>query len=249
MKLPVPVTVIGDDPVFLERVGKFAPALPGIFERLRWLRLELSYQKLRKLVFTQEARYSDPVYYKLTDDTLMIFPLAFRAGQRIDIATYMGFGRRHWQRNIPSPYKEQWLKLEIEPDKRVVSKVVDHLKAGTGYKGLVARFSRCHDRLIAIHIANALIRNHVPPDVASRLDLYAYPPTADFVRGERKFSLKPLISAYRPSGLYGLDVAVYEEAFTSYCMTRGSIPVTELSVQHALVELFKSITFDFSWNA
>lgn len=58
------------------------------------------------------------------------------------------------------------------------------------------------DRLVAIHLANALIANNIPYPDSVGVDIYTWGPTAEFANRKRYYSLVPLVSAYSPKDIF-----------------------------------------------
>lgn len=58
------------------------------------------------------------------------------------------------------------------------------------------------DRLIGIHLANALLANNVSFGDSIGVDIYKWGPTAQFASGKKYFSLVPLTSAYCPGEIH-----------------------------------------------
>jgi hypothetical protein len=58
------------------------------------------------------------------------------------------------------------------------------------------------ERLIAIHLCNALLANNVSYPDSIGVDIYAWGPTAQFSAGKKYYSLVPLTSAYCPGDIH-----------------------------------------------
>jgi len=54
------------------------------------------------------------------------------------------------------------------------------------------------ERLVAIHLANALLANNIPYPDSVGVDIYAWGPTTEYAKGKKYHSLIPLTSAYAP---------------------------------------------------
>ena len=58
------------------------------------------------------------------------------------------------------------------------------------------------DRLVGIHLANALLANNVSFGDSIGVDIHKWGPTAQFSAGKKYFSLVPLTSAYSPGEIH-----------------------------------------------
>jgi len=57
-------------------------------------------------------------------------------------------------------------------------------------------------RLIAVHLANALIANNIPYADSVGVDVMSWGPTSEFANGKKYYSLVPLTSAYCPKSVH-----------------------------------------------
>jgi hypothetical protein len=57
-------------------------------------------------------------------------------------------------------------------------------------------------RLIAVHLANALIANNIPYADSVGVDILSWGPTSEFASGKKYYSLVPLTSAYCPKSVH-----------------------------------------------
>lgn len=74
----------------------------------------------------------------------------------------------------------------------------EKLKSGkySSFRSLVESFSGAVERLVAIHLANALIHSRVSYPDAQNIDVFTWPQTEALANGKVPFSLTPLVSAY-----------------------------------------------------
>lgn len=233
----------GKSPSFLKRLASFADTLPDVFNRLDNLQLHYSFTGLKRLRFveTLERGSGTLAHYDPNVDVISVYPLAFQIGGRIDLALYSGIGQRHWKFNVNNEDREKWTRKLVKADRAVIdrfSDAVTNTRFGR-YEELLKNFHSSVDRLQAIHLINALKKNSISPTQAKNLSIYNYPPTKDFCSGSRPFSITPLMSVY--SG--GMNLISYDQAFAHFCSRNGKFGVAEDSVEAALLELFKSITF------
>jgi len=243
MTLPITPVSEGGGEQFLLRLSTFARTLPDIFRNLDRFRVSAAYRGAHKLRFaeTMERGSSTRAWYNPVGDIVNIYPMAFSAGQRIDEAVYMGFAQRHWSLNMGTQAKLRWAKKLIVPQRNVIDRVDQKLRAGiAGYHDLISQFTQASEKLQVIHICNALIANSIKPAETKNIDIFTYPATADFCKGLRPFSLVPLISAYVGTGA----LSQYDAAFAKYMIQGGKFNATEMSTEQELVRLFEEVTWE-----
>lgn len=244
-QVPVHTVYVGSGTRFLTIMAQFSRALPGIFRTLNRLRLQKSYQTLQKMRFVERLEKGTTLFdYDKSTDTLSIYPLAFQAHNRIDWVVYAGLGSRFYQREMSSVAKNQWMRKQVVPKRATIDRLQDLFDKGpvrSNFKDYLKEFNEATDRLVVIHILNALIKNSVRPSGIKTLRLDKFPPTSDFVRRLKPYSLKPLLSAY-VGKTWGIDK--YEFAFAEYSIRGGKFPCSELSVEDALRTLFHGVTFN-----
>lgn len=102
---------------------------------------------------------------------------------------------------------ERWQRKLVMANPVTVREVQARLSTAQGYSRLVDSFSLPVDRLVAIHLANALIAHRVPPTEAP--DLAQWEPTAALANGRHPFSLTPLVTAYCASDLTAPEAIVW----------------------------------------
>jgi hypothetical protein len=104
-----------------------------------------------------------------------------------------------------------WEKKLIAPTKAQVDQFANALKDETTrakchtYAELMQTYpEKGHsvDRLVGIHLANALLANNVSFGDSIGVDVYKWGPTAQFANGKKYFSLVPLTSAYCPGEIH-----------------------------------------------
>jgi hypothetical protein len=99
--------------------------------------------------------------------------------------------RRVWQLKLALPTKDQ----------------VDafQLRLNQGFKSYRAVVESLHapvDRLVAIHLANAMIANKLAFAGASNVDIRTWGPTSQYACLKRYHSLNPVVGAYVPQKVY-----------------------------------------------
>jgi hypothetical protein len=238
MPLPITPTYSGKSNAFMQRMQVMHQALPVMFERLDKLGLRKAYSGLKGIRFVEspERGSSTLAHYDKSSDTISIYPMLFRSGMRVDVSFYSGLGLRHWEHNVSSAQKNCWRNKLVYPNVAVIDRLQEYFQHGIqSYKDVLDRFTSSVDRLQVIHIINTLIDNSINYYATRTLDLKEYPPTKDFCKGLKPFSITPLLSVYRNSTGLGLK---YEDLFSEYCVENGKLHASETSVQYELVELF-----------
>jgi hypothetical protein len=244
-RLPVTPVFIGESPMFMRRMTSMVEALPSIFQRLSSLNLRASFSGLKGLRFVEQSEKGSTTmgHYDRGRDILSVYPMAFRAGSRIDMVVYAALGLRHFELNLSSQDKLIWKKKFVYPKDAVIDRLQDFLsrEGHPTFRAVLNRFSTAVDRLQVIHVLNTLLDNNVKPDEMKFIDLREYPPTRSFCRSMTPFSLTPLLSAYRSDAM-GMGMDRYDIAFAEYCSENGRIPTAEMSAEESLVEIFKLVT-------
>lgn len=241
MSLPITPVYQGESPEFFRRLMPMIESLPSLFTTLQRLSLEKCYTSLRGLRFVERLERGNVLsWYDLSNDVVNIYPLAFRSGNRVDITLYTGLGQRHWEKHVSSTGKYLWNNKLVTTTPSTMDKLSKILKGSwSSYKGVLDQFQSAADRLQVIHVLNTLKANNVRPS-DKLVDIYTYPPTKEFVTGQRSFSLTPLLSVYR--GNNGLEMKQYEYAFSEYVSMNGRVYCTEMSTEQALIELFEYVS-------
>ena len=94
---------------------------------------------------------------------------------------------------------ERWEHKLVVPNIGQIDAFQNKLKESyETYGDLVASFLYPVDRLIAIHLANALIANGQQIKDSKNLDIRNYGPTTDFANCSAFYSITPLVSVYAP---------------------------------------------------
>lgn len=229
----------GSSTDFLKRMSAFSETLPELIRRIDGLKLSKSRIGLRSLNFVEKAINGERFFYDRSNDSITVNPLNFRAGDRIDQVVFRAFGHRHWHLNIPSSKKIEWAGMYVTVPESLIDRLAPKLRGKNDFKDAVSSFNNATERLIVIHIVNALTKNSVTPSQLSSIDFRTHPSVSDFVHGKRPFSLRPLVSTY------GGDVkrlGDYAEAFSEYCAWRGTFKISESSTREAFKELFLSVS-------
>lgn len=92
------------------------------------------------------------------------------------------------------------------------------------------------DRLVLIHITNALLANNIPFEDSEGVDIQSWGPTAEYCAFKRYHSLIPLVTHYCPPEVsedYGMAFA--------HTVLSGHPPCWDSSVRTALAVLIKAV--------
>lgn len=104
-----------------------------------------------------------------------------------------------------------WTKKLHRPDPAHVTKFSTMLadaelrKQCHTYKDLLDRYpQKGHsvERLVAIHLANALLANNIPYPSSQGVNIYEWGPTLAYANGKKYGSIVPLTSAYSPEDIH-----------------------------------------------
>ncbi len=101
----------------------------------------------------------------------------------------------------------------------------------TSYLAIVESFNSPVDRLVAIHLSNALIANGVSVASARNLDVTSWPATEEYANRGRYHSLTPIIGAYATEEVRSSFGSAVAEA------VRGYPSVTHSDIKNALGSL------------
>jgi hypothetical protein len=229
----------GNSANFLKRMAVFAETVPDIARRIDGLKLSSSCSGLRSIRFSETTINNDRFTYDRAKDEIILYPVNFRAGDRIDYYLFKAIGRRHWSLNITSGEKVRWANMQVFVKEALIDRIAKVLNGSFKFKDVINKFTTAIDKLVVIHILNALTKNSVTPSQLQSLDFRRHASVSDFVRGRRPFSIKPLISTY------GGDVkrlGEYEEAFSEYCLGRGEFKISESSTREEFKNLFLEVS-------
>ena len=242
--IPVNMVMIGSGSRFFRVMEALSRAMPQIFRAMNTLQLSKAYRNVVKVRFVERPEAGgDAFYYDKSRDIISIYPLVPTANGRLDKVLFAAFGRRYFERYLSSAGRTQWSKKLVYPDRAVIDHLQDLFKDSprSAMKHYLRDFRSATEKLVVIHILNALIANSIKPNRLKTLDLRTLPCTAKFVNGSSPFSMKPLLSAY-VGKQWGLDR--YEVAFAEYCARSGNFDISEPSVEDAAVSLFQAVTFN-----
>lgn len=229
----------GNSAEFLRKMAAFADTISDLTRRLTGLKLSKAYNGLRSVKFVEAAPNNDKFTYDRGKDELVFYPHNFRPGDRIDYYFFKGIARRHWALNVPSSDKIRWSGMQVFVKKALVDRIAEALDGKTPFKAVISKFNKAVDRLVVVHVLNALTANSVTPSQLKSIDFRKHTSVSDFLSGKRPFSIKPLVSAY------GGDirrVGDYEEAFSEYCLGRGEFKVSESSTKEEFKDLFLEVS-------
>ena len=232
---------IGKSPEFIRKAGELGRALPSIFERISWCRLRAAYDGVKALRIVEELEQGMSFcYYNPQTDVVSIYPMAWRQGDRLDLAVYTGFGWRHWYKNISTARKAQWVAKEFYPSHRIREKVMTIFDNNHSFIETMKRLVGDAEAWVFCNTIIDLMTRRGLKDkdlVGSRYD--RYPLIADVINGYKPISYEPLAIRY---GGGRLDVRVYHECFASYCASNGSVPLANNSASEAYGKLFQVVS-------
>ena len=232
------------DEEFGRLASQVSRALDEVIRVLQRYRLERAADGAQVKYFgTTPEGSSIPATYYRTGDWLHIYlPVFDNHPDILESVLIHELGHRMWYNHITSTQRMLWNKKYIAADGRTIDRI-QHLlntKKYTRYRDMVEEFDNPNERLVAIHIANALIANKYPTGLTQKLNVREYPATKEFSRGSRLYSLIPLISAYARES----DYEDYAETFRAYVESDGTLrQISEESTRLGLVELFEKVTF------
>lgn len=129
----------------------------------------------------------------------------------------------------------RWKHKLVLPTSEQIGAVQDRISSGP-YTQVVESFTNPVDRLVAIHVVNALIANRVRVAECKNIDIRQWGATSDFCRRKRYYSLTPLISAYCSRSLY----ENYGSAFANVALC------LELATHSAVSASFKKLVVDLA---
>jgi len=133
----------------------------------------------------------------------------------------------------------RWKHKLVLPTNEQIGAIQDRITAGNQYAQVVESFAGPVDRLVAIHVVNALIANKVRVAECRNIDVRKWGSTADFCGLKRYYSLTPLISAYCSRGLY----ENYGSAFANVALG------LELATHSAVSSAFKKLVVELAQAA
>jgi len=93
---------------------------------------------------------------------------------------------------------EIWRRKLVLADPEVSAQFNEKLKSGkfSSFRSLVESFNGAIERLVAVHISNALLHCKVSFGDAKNMDVTVWPQTEGLANGKIPFSLTPLLGAY-----------------------------------------------------
>jgi hypothetical protein len=229
----------GSSAEFLRKMAAFADTIPDLTRRLTGLKLSPAYSGLRSVKFIEAAPNNDKFVYDRSKDELTLYPRNFGPGDRIDHYFFKAIARRHWSLNIPAADKVRWSGMQVFVKRALVDRIAEALDGKTPFKTVINKFNKAVDKLVVIHVLNALTQNSVTPSQLKSMDFRKHTSVSDFLNGKRPFSIKPLVSAY---GGDVRRVGDYEEAFSEYCLGRGEFKITESSTKEEFKNLFLEVS-------
>lgn len=103
------------------------------------------------------------------------------------------------------------------------------------YRSVVESFTGAIERLIALHLANALISQRLSIEDAYNIDVANWPATTQFASGKKAYSIIPLATAYCDPSC----VESYGHAF--YCRVMSKLACGRKDVKEAFVGVIDSV--------
>lgn len=108
-------------------------------------------------------------------------------------------GRAVWDKKLHRPdpaHVTKFASMLADPEMR---------KQCRTYNDLLDRYpNKGHsvERLVAVHLANALLANNIPFPSSQGVNIYEWGPTTEYANGKKYGSLIPLTSAYSPEDVH-----------------------------------------------
>ncbi len=139
--------------------------------------------------------------------------------------------------NSPTTAREIWNKQLVAADPSVGAAFDAKLSSGqfSSWRALVESFDGAVNRLVALHIANALIANGMPIGDAVGLKVVDWPMTSEFATGKRPMSIIPLTSAYCDAN----QIASFGAAFAA--SITGSLSCSRTDVKRVLKQCIDTV--------
>ena len=168
-----------------------------------WSSLEwLCYQKPLVTAFAERSRNPGEETINLYPDLLRLQDARPVLLEQFGLVLYEKCGQQAaqlWEQKLALPSDEQIAAVQLR------------LGHGFGtYRELVESFKTTMDRLVALHIANALNASGVSAANAREVKIREWGATAEYANSQRPHSLIPVLSAYAPRRLadsFGLAFA------------------------------------------
>jgi hypothetical protein len=232
------------DSEFQRLAGKASSVLNRVIGKLGRFRLERAASGGQvKYYGTAAEGPAIPATYFPTGDWLHLYLPVFRANPGIlESVLIHELGHRYWFNYVPGFKRSLWNKKYTPANRSTIDRIQHLLKTKkyNRYMDLVDDFDNPNERLVAIHVANALIVNKYPAKLTGELDIREHPATKDFCKGSRPYSLIPLISAYAREA----DYEDYAETFRAFVESNGKLTqLRDASVREALLDLFNRVCF------
>ncbi len=235
----LPISFSGSGEKFLARLKAIPDLLEHCTKQMTALKLNEAWRQTRGIQVFEEPRQGRlPFWYDHGTDTIQLYPLLF--GKRPDADIFSAFGKRHWHRNLSQAERLQWINATVFPDVRTLEKFKDKIKAGTDYNTLLASFTQPDERLVVIHLINALIKNHTTAAQAQHIDLDHYAPVSDFLSAEKPYTARPLLKTFRPQHE---NVDSYAQAFGEFCVNKGKFLSSLPAMEKLYRTLFHAVTY------
>lgn len=173
-----------------------------------------------------------PVFASVAKTTGKIFVNGSVSSQNPEKEIIAAIANLAWSKLLTASQRLQWASKLIPAPLPSIRLVEDALSSSMSYDDALSKLATAVDRLVGIHVFNALKVGNVRVSVAKQSSLSELPQVSGFATGEIPFSLIPLLSAYS-DGLESFDVAVAD-------LVLGTLSVSEFSTKIAVEKLIKS---------
>ena len=180
-------------------------------------------------------------YYKTTDWLHVYLPVVRDNPGLLDSMVVHELGHRHWYQNLTSYERGRWNKKYVAASTSTIDRIQSLLRTKRygQYRDIVEEFDSPNERLVCIHVVNALLVNKYPVKLLDQVNIKEHPATKEFATGGKLYSLIPLVSAYAREA----DYEDYAETFRAYVESNGSLSqLDEPSTRKVLVELFEEVS-------
>jgi hypothetical protein len=231
---------------FENLLGQIEDSLREVQSKLFRVRLQDDLSNCRIIVTDIASSSGSTIaatYEYLPSDSIYVYLPAMKRvwSDRLEILIHET-GHRHWFKFMTGTQRDLWdekyVRLSRELVRQIQRELVSHKY--TDYMDFVDQFSDPFKRLVAIHFANALMRDRVTPRELPDVILTRHPSTREFAQGRRSFSLIPAVS-----NRAGADVLEdYAEVYREYVLTGGTLSsIRDPMIRETALVLFKRATF------
>jgi hypothetical protein len=170
---------------------------------------------------------------RLPQPQLLIFQNNSGSPQAVQ-DTLISCGEVIWLTQSPQD-REIWTRKLVFEDSGIAANFNEKLQSGqfSSYKSIVESFDNSIHRLVALHLANALIYNRVP--CGQGINVLEWPQTTGLANGQIPYSILPLLGAYCDSDCW----ESFPRAFMHHVM--GTVRCARKEVAEKLADIVESI--------